>query len=480
MKLNRKLVLVLALLMSVAMITTGTLAYLTDRDSDVNVFTVGNVDITLEEDFVQGSELVPGVDIDKVPTITNTGKNDAYVWMTVAVPAGLESSDASDNIVHWNWMAVTDEAYMNNKTQADVDAKIAEGKLPEGTTIEQIRAGQNWDVEGTTPIGTETIDGVTYNVYLMKYNDVLQPGETTLASLHNVYLDPHVDIDPEGNLAWVEDGVATDLGYNINTMGNPKIYVSAYGMQVDGFDSVDEAYEAYGEQWGENGSPEYEDMEKEAADNEALAAAIESGASVINLGEGTFKLPASAAGKKITLIGEGPDTVVECKEAINLSGAELAFANLTVEGIDQNYKGYQHTKSLSFTNCVIDKSLTLYASDVVFDKCTFKLQDRYIWTYGADNVLFDSCTFDNADSRAILVYQDSGDTLCNVTVKDCTFKAAAKGHTGGGDWTAAIEIDTSISPAAVEIINSTVDDNYNGLYRIKNGTCEVTVDGVVQ
>ena len=49
MKLNRKLVLVLALLMSVAMITTGTLAYLTDRDSDVNVFTVGNVDITLED-----------------------------------------------------------------------------------------------------------------------------------------------------------------------------------------------------------------------------------------------------------------------------------------------------------------------------------------------------------------------------------------------------------------------------------------------
>ena len=49
MKLNRSLLLVLALVLSLAMVTTGTLAYLTDTDTKVNVFTLGNVDISVEE-----------------------------------------------------------------------------------------------------------------------------------------------------------------------------------------------------------------------------------------------------------------------------------------------------------------------------------------------------------------------------------------------------------------------------------------------
>ena len=43
MKLNRKLVLILSLALSLALATGGTLAYLSDTDADVNVMTVGNV-----------------------------------------------------------------------------------------------------------------------------------------------------------------------------------------------------------------------------------------------------------------------------------------------------------------------------------------------------------------------------------------------------------------------------------------------------
>ena len=68
----------------------GTLAYLTDRDSEANVFTSGDVEIDLNEDFQQGSTLIPGVEIEKKPAVTNTGENDAWVWMTYAIPQDLD------------------------------------------------------------------------------------------------------------------------------------------------------------------------------------------------------------------------------------------------------------------------------------------------------------------------------------------------------------------------------------------------------
>jgi len=98
MRLNRKWILVLSLLMSVAMATSGTLAYLTDRDSRSNVLTLGNVDIRLDEEFNQGSTLLPGIDVTKTPTVENIGKNDAWVWITVAVPDALAQYVTTGNI----------------------------------------------------------------------------------------------------------------------------------------------------------------------------------------------------------------------------------------------------------------------------------------------------------------------------------------------------------------------------------------------
>ena len=81
----------------------GTMAYLTDRDSEANVFTVGNVEIDLKEDFDHGATLIPGVNIEKKPTITNTGANDAWVWAEIAIPAELNSTaSAAKNIIHFN------------------------------------------------------------------------------------------------------------------------------------------------------------------------------------------------------------------------------------------------------------------------------------------------------------------------------------------------------------------------------------------
>lgn len=92
MKLNRKWVLIAALVLSIAMATSGTLAYLTDKDTKTNTFTLGNVDITLNEDnWEDNSTLIPGKAVAKDPTIKNNGKNDAYVWMKVKIPSNIYS-----------------------------------------------------------------------------------------------------------------------------------------------------------------------------------------------------------------------------------------------------------------------------------------------------------------------------------------------------------------------------------------------------
>lgn len=89
----------------------GTVAYLTDTDSAVNTFTMGKVDITLDEakvdkngqpildkggnpvDRVQGNEyhLVPGQTYIKDPTITvKAGSEESYVRMMVTINCAKE------------------------------------------------------------------------------------------------------------------------------------------------------------------------------------------------------------------------------------------------------------------------------------------------------------------------------------------------------------------------------------------------------
>ena len=183
----------------------GTLAYLTDRDSEANVFTVGDVDITLNDDFVQNSELMPGKDINKDVSITNEGPEAAYVWYTYAVPAALD------------------------------------GKLE--LTFEENDA---WDhTKGN--IGSVTVDDVVYNVYAVIHKEILPANETTDVSLSGVKLDSSVDITPEGDVYTVVDGATTSLGWNVLETENPIIFVNAFGIQTQG---ITDAYAAFESQWG--------------------------------------------------------------------------------------------------------------------------------------------------------------------------------------------------------------------------------------
>ncbi len=197
MKLNRKWLLAIALVLSLTMAIGGTLAYLTDRATVENVFTMGNVDIEVEEDFEQNSPLYPGVEVDKEAGITNTHRTEpAYVWMVVSVPADL------DKYIDLGWAS----GYTATKVASPHDG---------------------------------------YTGYLVKYPNVLDAGDKTGNLLENVKLNEKVDYQ-NGEYVYVSGSQTTSIG----DLSEVKIIVDGYAIQTEGFADVNEAYTDYTTQWG--------------------------------------------------------------------------------------------------------------------------------------------------------------------------------------------------------------------------------------
>ncbi|MBQ9795189.1 MAG: hypothetical protein IJW34_09645 [Clostridia bacterium] len=216
-----------ALLMSTSLVLTavlaigGTLAYLQDEDSDVNVMTLGNVKIEQIEqerdangnlvDFTQNKPAYPavgpiewatkGVDVngteykvftddlknvvDKIITVKNTGKSPAYVRTIVAIEApGFDPND----LIHINW----------NGTDVTISAPV-----------------------------NVTKDGVDYVVFTFTYKEALAPNTISAPSLVQVFLDSattNEDCEAFGD-TW-------------------EIIAISQAVQVDGFDNAAAAFEA--------------------------------------------------------------------------------------------------------------------------------------------------------------------------------------------------------------------------------------------
>lgn len=408
MKFNRKLVLVLALVLSVAMATTGTLAYLTDRDSAANVFTMGNLTIELNEgDFDNNNDnvLLPGgPQISKKPSVKNTSSNvEAYVWIELAVPTGAmrETVDSNANspyggAIHFDFLGAEGSVWHEYKEVRKTGADAVE------------------------------INGKLCDVYTFLFNDRLLPGCETDVLFHSVYMDASVDITPEGDVYSVVNGVATSLQYNIND-GELPVYVSAYAIQAtdgnDMWESVEAAYDIYHNQWGEYGS-EYGST---ANDQDSLNEALKNGTSTIVLSAGEYTLPA-VKDKTVTIVGKQNTIIDMANSKMNAAGVATDGLDITFDGVTvkfdnmADYKGIQHAKKVVYKNCTIIGKQFMYAEDVEFINCTFENYDNYaVWTYGANNTTFAGCTF-LTGGKAILVYSDSASGAThNVNVDSCIF-----------------------------------------------------------
>lgn len=241
---------IIALCLIVALAATavigGTLAYFTDTQTATNTFTAGGVKINLIEqqvnkegtaleDFEQNQCLMPIVGsaqgekdnfgqpkaenyIDKMVTIENTGKSDAYVRAYFAIPSALDDGydtfNAGANILHFNF---------GNEDGATTFGNQWEWKQENG----------KWNYFETT------IGGVAYNVYFADYYQPLPAKATTEQFVSGVYLDNHVDMK---NGAYVDTRFPNaDLSILNGTVSCP---VYAVAVQAQGFDTVAEAIDA--------------------------------------------------------------------------------------------------------------------------------------------------------------------------------------------------------------------------------------------
>ena len=242
-------------LLAVAVIG-GTLAYFTDTDSAKNTFTVGNVKIDLIEqekaeqglvNFEQDKLLVPGMSNDgnavsKIVTVKNTGRNDAWVWVDLKIPAYLVSSEyptnESKNALHWNSYGCFNVEYNSGNYWglAIKDGIVDADHNVTDTNMVGVEDGLWYDYEY---VGRETIGEVEYVVIRTKMQNTLPAGKVSLPCLAQVYMDWRVTTDANGEKFILPGGdpISVDASW--------EIIVNAYAIQKENFNTVDEAIAAY-------------------------------------------------------------------------------------------------------------------------------------------------------------------------------------------------------------------------------------------
>ncbi len=242
LNIKKAILLGIAYTLVAAIAISATIAFLTDRDGKVNVFTFGQIKIeqielqrktqtrALDEydlePFVNGKELYPAVYetiewaaeqqewptggsstlfnddiqnvIDKFVFVENTGKNEAYVRTWFAFEAGELSFERFDEIMHinindthWTWSEW-------NKTPVEID-------------------GVNYYVICATYTGTDTVHP----------SGIIDKGETTRPSLLQLFFDNDTDMK------------------EINMMGEEyNVIAVSQGVQAAGFKNVEQAFNA--------------------------------------------------------------------------------------------------------------------------------------------------------------------------------------------------------------------------------------------
>ena len=185
--------------LAVVAIAGTSLAYFTDKDAKTNTFTLGNVDIELnEENWAAPTAAVPDVEYAKDPVVTNIGENNAWIRVDVTL------SDA-----------------------AAFTAAAAKHQITDLATIFAGHDETKWTLAGE-PVYNNKNDTLTYSYY---YNTVLAVDESTEPLFTSVTIPAVFDNDD-----------MKEIGADFT------IDVTAHAIQTaDSYSTVAGAFANYGE-----------------------------------------------------------------------------------------------------------------------------------------------------------------------------------------------------------------------------------------
>ncbi len=207
----------------------------------------------------------------------------------------------------------------------------------------------------------------------------------------------------------------------------------------------------------------------------------------IDLSEGEYKMPSFESGKEVTISGT-KNAIIDLTMGAYMENSTVSFEGVTIKGstgmANGNGSDYAalYTPNVTYTDCTFDGPFRIGRDGATFIGCTFtNLGNDYVWTYGND-CIFIGCTFES-DGKALLIYNDGGDEVAKVTVKDCVFNATngAKAGAIANQNCAAIEIDNFGHGVDLTTSGNTYSEHFSGEWRIKshNGTAnDVLVNGV--
>lgn len=109
---KQKILLIASMLICAAILASGTLAYFTAEETAYNVITTGAMEMKLVEETTGGkpwpkdgvSGVTPGMQVDKIPYVTNEGTVDFYTRARVSVKViGENKQELSDQYVSMNY-----------------------------------------------------------------------------------------------------------------------------------------------------------------------------------------------------------------------------------------------------------------------------------------------------------------------------------------------------------------------------------------
>lgn len=170
---KKTLTVLLALVLVIAMSVAGTMAYLTDKATVTNTFTVGNVTITMDEsdtdhddneddnvtqpdgsvrDQANSYKLIPGNTYVKDPTI-HVAANSEDCWLFVQVVNGISGLEAAT--VTDGYKTIADQMTANGWTAVSGATNVYAYK-------DKVSAGENvvvfnqFKIDGTADVSTVT------------------------------------------------------------------------------------------------------------------------------------------------------------------------------------------------------------------------------------------------------------------------------------------------------------------------------------
>lgn len=194
------------------MMIGGTFAYLTNTQTATNTFTVGNVKVELKEPNYPGNDdpevkdQTPNQETKKDPQVTNTGANDAVVFLKVTVPVRTITPVADDGT-----KGTKGASEMFSFKQAD-DAAGSHANNFSKDWAELPAKEEGQDLKGKT------------RTYVFGYKNVIGAKETTDALFNKVQLKNFMEAE-------------------IDTADKLDIEIEAYAIQADnivnGQDKID-------------------------------------------------------------------------------------------------------------------------------------------------------------------------------------------------------------------------------------------------